>query len=54
MRAFSYERARTPQEAAAKLAEADLLVRAFDEGIRITVTNQEEADTCMRVWTEVL
>lgn len=44
----------SPQEAAAKLAEADLLVRAFDEGIRITVTNQEEADTCMRVWTEVL
>lgn len=44
----------TPQEAAAKLAEADLLVRAFDEGIRITVTNQEEADTCMRVWSEVL
>lgn len=45
---------RTPQEAAKALEQADLLVRAFDEGIRITVTDEAEADAAMRVWAEVL
>ncbi len=44
----------TPQAVAGKLAEADLLVRAFDEGIRVTVTDQREADAAMRVWGDVV
>ncbi|QYH20012.1 histidinol-phosphate transaminase [Corynebacterium aquatimens] len=40
----------TPQEFAAALADAGVLVRAFDEGIRITVTNEAEADACMAAW----
>ncbi|MCP1387725.1 histidinol-phosphate transaminase [Corynebacterium sp. TA-R-1] len=43
----------TPQEFAAKLADADLLVRAFDEGIRITVTDAAEADACIAAWEQV-
>lgn len=39
--------ATTPQELAGKLANADILVRAFDEGLRITVTNADEVDICL-------
>lgn len=40
----------SPQELAAQLASHGVLVRAFDEGIRITVTNEEETDTCIAAW----
>ena len=40
----------TPQEIAARLAERGVLVRAFSEGIRITVTTEEETDTLLKAW----
>ena len=40
----------SPQELAAQLASHGVLVRAFDEGIRITVTNEAETDTCISAW----
>ncbi len=39
-----------PRELAATLAENNLLVRAFPEGIRITVTNAEETDAFLTAW----
>lgn len=44
----------TPQELAAKLAEHDVLVRAFDEGIRITVTVAEETDKLLEAWDKAV
>lgn len=44
----------SPQEFAAALAAKGVLVRAFDEGIRITVTNQAETDACMEAWSAVV
>ncbi|AKK04491.1 histidinol-phosphate aminotransferase [Corynebacterium mustelae] len=38
------------QSVAAQLAEAGVIVRAFDEGLRITVTNQAESDTLLAAW----
>lgn len=43
----------TPQELAAKLADADVLVRAFAEGVRITVTNEEETRACIAAFEQV-
>ena len=40
----------TPQEVAARLVEHGVLVRAFSEGIRITVTTQEETDALLKAW----
>lgn len=40
----------SPQELAAQLASHGVLVRAFDEGIRITVTNEEETNACTAAW----
>ena len=40
----------SPQDLAKKLAENNLLVRAFPEGIRITVTNAEETDAFLEAW----
>ena len=40
----------TPQEVAARLAERGVLVRAFSEGIRITVTTREETDALLQAW----
>ncbi|MGG6496464.1 UNVERIFIED_CONTAM: aminotransferase, partial [Bacteroidetes bacterium 56_B9] len=37
-------------EIAARLAERGVLVRAFSEGIRITVTTEEETDTLLKAW----
>lgn len=38
------------QSVAAQLAEAGVIVRAFDEGLRITVTNQVESDALLTAW----
>ncbi|MEX3504639.1 histidinol-phosphate transaminase [Corynebacterium sp. LK2510] len=43
----------SPQELAEKLADNDLLVRAFPEGVRVTVTNAEETDAFLRAWEAV-
>lgn len=40
----------TPQEVAAKVADNGVLVRAFDEGIRVTVTNRKETDAFLKAW----
>ncbi|AKK03688.1 histidinol-phosphate transaminase [Corynebacterium epidermidicanis] len=40
----------TPQEIAANLAEKGVLVRAFPEGVRITITTQEESDALLKAW----
>lgn len=44
----------TPQELAAKLAQENVLVRAFAEGIRITVTTAEETDALLAAWQRVV
>ena len=44
----------TPQEVAARLAERGVLVRAFSEGIRITVTTEEETDTLLQAWNATI
>lgn len=41
------------QDLAAKLAEQGVLTRAFPEGLRITVTTKEEAQTLMKAWDAV-
>lgn len=38
------------QDVAARLAEQGVLVRAFPEGVRITVTTQDEADRLLAAW----
>lgn len=43
----------SPQEVAAQLAESGVLVRAFDEGLRITATTAEETDTLLAAWKKV-
>ncbi|CAB0948723.1 pyridoxal phosphate-dependent aminotransferase [Corynebacterium diphtheriae] len=43
-------RSETPFEIAEKLAGHDVLVRAFPEGVRITVTNEEESDRLLAAW----
>ena len=43
----------SPQKVAAQLAESGVLVRAFDEGLRITVTTAEETDTLLAAWKKV-
>ncbi|AMO91646.1 histidinol-phosphate transaminase [Corynebacterium simulans] len=40
----------TPQEVAAKLAANGVLVRAFDEGVRISITTAEETDVLLKAW----
>jgi len=40
----------TPQSVAARVADNGVLVRAFDEGIRITVTNADETDAFLTAW----
>lgn len=40
----------SPQDVAAKLAENDVLVRAFPEGVRISVTTAEETDILLKAW----
>ena len=40
----------SPQDVAAKLAENDVLVRAFPEGVRISVTTAEETETLLKAW----
>ena len=44
----------TPQEIAAHLAERGVLVRAFSEGIRITVTTREETDALLQAWNATI
>ncbi|MEY8209390.1 histidinol-phosphate transaminase [Corynebacterium sp. MNWGS58] len=43
----------SPQEVAAQLAESGVLVRAFDEGLRITATTAEETDALLAAWKKV-
>ena len=43
----------TAKEFAAALSEAGVLVRAFDDGIRISVTNAHETDACIAAWETV-
>lgn len=43
----------SPQEVAAQLAESGVLVRAFDEGLRITATTAEETDALLTAWKKV-
>lgn len=44
---------RTPGEIAQDLAKRGVLVRAFDEGIRVTVTNREEAEEFLSAWDAI-
>lgn len=39
-----------PRGVAAALAEQGVIVRAFDEGVRITVTTEQEADQLIAAW----
>lgn len=43
----------SPQEVAGQLAESGVLVRAFDEGLRITATTAEETDALLAAWKKV-
>ena len=43
----------SPQKVAAQLAESGVLVRAFDEGLRITATTAEETDALLAEWKKV-
>lgn len=43
----------SPQEVAAQLAESGVLVRAFDEGLRITATTTEETAALLAAWEKV-
>lgn len=43
-----------PRDFAATLAECGVLVRPFDDGVRITVTNASETDTCIAAWGEAV
>lgn len=43
----------SPQEVAAQLAESGVLVRAFDEGLRISATTAEETDALLAAWKKV-
>ena len=38
------------QDVAERLAEQGVLVRAFPEGVRITVTTEKEADQLLAAW----
>lgn len=40
----------SPHDVAARLAENNVLVRTFDDGIRVTVTNEEETDAFLKAW----
>ena len=44
----------TPQEVAARLAERGVLVRAFSEGLRITVTTEGETDALLQAWNATI
>lgn len=48
--ASNIEQLGTPQEVAAKLAEQGVLVRAFPEGIRISITTAEETEVLLKAW----
>ena len=52
--AANIEKLGTPQELAARLAQRGVLVRAFSEGIRITITTEEETDALLRAWKETI
>lgn len=54
MPAANLARLGTPQEVAARLADRGVLVRAFSEGIRITVTTEEETDTLLQAWNATI
>ena len=43
-----------PQDFAERMAAHGVLVRAFPEGVRITVTNEDETDACLRVLHQIL
>lgn len=43
----------TPQEVEAQLASKNILVRAFPEGIRITVSEAAEMDQLLQAWEEL-
>ena len=43
----------SPQEIATQLTESGVLVRAFDEGLRITATTAEETDALLAAWKKV-
>ena len=43
----------SPQKVAAQLADSGVLVRAFDEGLRITATTAEETDALLAAWKKV-
>ena len=43
----------SPQKVAAQLAESGVLVRAFDEGLRITATTAEQTDALLAAWKKV-
>lgn len=43
----------SPQPLAASLADASVLVRAFDEGLRITATTPAETDAFLAAWRSV-
>ena len=40
----------SPQDVAAQLADNDVLVRAFPEGVRVTVTTAEETEILLKAW----
>lgn len=44
----------TPDELAAALAQEKVLVRAFPEGVRMTVTTADEMDLFLRAWDRVV
>ena len=43
-----------PENLAAEMAAQGILVRAFPEGIRVTVTNEEETDALLKALDTVL
>jgi len=43
-----------PQGVRARLAGRGVLVRAFSEGLRITVTTEEETDTLLQAWNAII
>ncbi|MBK4151196.1 histidinol-phosphate transaminase [Corynebacterium macginleyi] len=44
----------TPQELATRLAEHGVLVRAFNDGVRITITTEEETNALLRAWSDAI
>ena len=52
--AANIEKLGTPQELAARLATRGVLVRAFSEGIRITITTKEETNALLQAWNDTV